>query len=54
MIKLDGEFACEGVVCGASGCGTRMPRGVGARPLDDATRDVIRSWIQNGAERGGA
>jgi hypothetical protein len=51
MIKLDAAFSCPQVTCSALGCGSKMPYGSTKPQLMAEVRDVIRSWIQNGAPR---
>lgn len=48
MQKMDGDVACGLVTCAFSDCGKSMPEGV--KPLPQATRDVIRDWIKQGAQ----
>jgi hypothetical protein len=50
MHKLDGTYALDENVggCGCSGTGVLMPQGA-TEPLDIAIRDMIRSWIDQGA-----
>jgi hypothetical protein len=51
MIKLDEDFDCPQVACVSLGCGSKMPYGIDKPLLPQASRDVIRSWIANGAPR---
>lgn len=39
----------DGVTCGVSGCGKKMPAGIGATPLDEQELSVLRTWIRDGA-----
>ena len=36
-------------MCVASGCGSRMPTGIGAQPLSELQRQLLRGWIRDGA-----
>lgn len=50
MYKLDNELTCTKLNCAANGtCGTLMPQG-SSMPLPQSERDIIRSWIANGAK----
>jgi len=46
MIKMDGDMACMNSACN-SGCGDQMPKD--QVPVSAGERDVVRSWIENGA-----
>ncbi len=46
------EYATVGScisMCVASGCGNRMPTGIGALPLSELQRQLLRGWIRDGA-----
>lgn len=47
MQKMDGDVDCGAVTCKFSDCGKSMPQGV--KPLPQATRDIVRDWIKQGA-----
>jgi hypothetical protein len=36
-------------MCVATGCGNRMPTGIGAQPLSELQRQILRGWIRDGA-----
>lgn len=46
MIKMDGDMACSNSLCNG-GCGDQMPKN--QTPATAAERDIVRSWIENGA-----
>ena len=50
MHKLDGTHALDAALggCGCNGSGTSMPQGLDLLPI--GTRDLIRDWIDAGAE----
>lgn len=48
MQKMDGDVDCGAVTCTFDDCGKSMPQGV--KPLPQATRDIVRDWIKQGAQ----
>ena len=48
MHKMDGDLSCSSVECNGGDCLQAMPQGSGV--LDRATRDVVRTWILQGAK----
>ena len=46
MIKMDGDMACSNSLC-SNDCGKQMPED--QTPATAAERDIVRSWIENGA-----
>ncbi len=52
MFKMDGQLGSLSVACQSGdlgSCGALMPFG-GSTPLPQATRDLVRSWITQGAK----
>lgn len=47
MHKLDGTQGWFTLMCQGAFCGSQMP--LGGQPLDPSVRDVIRTWINDGA-----
>ncbi len=51
MYKMDGRLGCPALPCAkTSTCGTSMPQG--SATLPDASLDLVRRWIQQGAKDG--
>lgn len=48
MLKMDGAVSCAAAKCTLNNCGTSMPQGASALPLE--TRNVVRDWIKQGAQ----
>lgn len=48
MHKMDGHLDCADLSCTEDDCGDSMPQGTS--PLPRETRDVIRTWIAQGAQ----
>ncbi len=48
MNKMDGDLSCSALECNDGDCLQPMPQGSGV--LDRATRDVVRTWILQGAK----
>lgn len=48
MHKMDGDLDCTALTCNDGDCGDGMPQGT--MPLKRETRDIVRTWIAQGAQ----